>query len=869
MRKLVLHFTTLLLLSQWLQAAQGPSYKWGGNFGGTAGDETVNALKTDASGNVYVAGKFTGQNVDFDPGAGTTLLSSNGGTDIFLAKYSAQGQLLWAKAIGGTGADEARALAIAPNGAVWFTGTFTGLVDFDPSGTTVNLAANTTVDRDIFLSKFDSTGNYQWAGSLNSPSSNETVNGIAINPVSGEIHLIGMFSGNLDVSPGPLNIIITSNGGEDIFVARYNSSGSNLGSLKLGGTSNDSGHGIAVDSASNVYLSGRFQGTVDFDFSGGNSNTISNGSYDAFVAKYSSSYALQFVNTFGGPGSWDISYALATDPAGNVYTTGNFSGTADANPGSATQYVYTSNGGTANGYVMKYTPAGALAWIYTASSSNESNLMALALDAAGNVYTTGNVAGTYDADNTSGAYLINQGGSQSTVLIKLSSTGSLAWATAQTSSSFGLGYAVAADAMGNVVVGGTFTGQADVDASPMVRQITSTANEFDCFITGYTNCNFPAAPAVASENVCEGQSITLSATGTGTLSWYTTATGNTYALPNGTTLTPSVSVSYFAQDSNACGSGPRSEKEIVMQTPPDVQASSLATILCEGEATTLTATGAANYLWNTSATTSDLAVLAALADTSFMVIGTAANGCADTAYISLQVNPVPHPVLSSVTDTLCQGASLWIYDTNGTASNSYTWSTGSVSDSVLVTPSAFTVYVVSVENSYGCIATDTATVEVSTTDPSVVQNGWQLTAVATDVTYQWVDCGTQAAISGANAASFTATAPGQYQLVATNTYGCTAASNCLTVEPSSVEVIDANLVAYPNPFSAQLWVDASGSLSGNDIAIELINTAGQTVLHHSVAVPSFVLNTWQLPAGVYLLHMHDGQHSFSKTLIKD
>ncbi len=132
-----------------------------------------------------------------------------------------------------------------------------------------------------------------------------------------------------------------------------------------------------------------------------------------------------------------------------------------------------------------------------------------------------------------------------------------------------------------------------------------------------------------------------------------------------------------------------------------------------------------------------------------------------------------------------------------------------------------------------------------------------------------MDCGTQAAISGANAASFTATAPGQYQLVATNTYGCTAASNCLTVEPSSVEVIDANLVAYPNPFSAQLWVDASGSLSGNDIAIELINTAGQTVLHHSVAVPSFVLNTWQLPAGVYLLHMHDGQHSFSKTLIKD
>lgn len=860
---------TLVALWNLTYAAEGPKFNWGANLGSNSGDEVVNAIKTDASGNVYVTGKFSGQNVDFDFGAAATLLSSSGSSDIFLAKYSPQGQLLWAKAIGGLYGEEGRALAIAPNGSVWFTGTFTGIVDFDPSGTTVNLVANTTVDRDIFLAKFDTSGNYQWAGSLNSSASTETAYGIAINPVSGDISIVGSFTGSLDVSPGPLNVVITSGGNEDVFVARYSNSGAYLSNLKLGGTGSDEGFGIAIDSSSNLYISGRFQNTVDFDLTAAHSNTVSNGSYDAFVVKYSNSFALQFINKFGGQGSWDISNALAVDPAGNVYTTGKFSGTADADPGSGTLNVYTNNGGTANGYLMKYTPAGALAWIYRAASGNESALMAVALDAAGNVYTTGNVAGTFDADNTAAAYLINQGGSQSTVLVKLSHSGSLLWATAQTSSNFGLGYAVATDAAGNVIVAGRFIGDADVDASPLVRTMTSVNSDYDCFVTHYANCNFPAAPVVATENVCAGNSITLNAAGTGTISWYSTANGNTYAWPNGTLLTPSASISYFAQDSNQCGSGPRSEKAITFSLPPVVQATASPGVLCAGAATTISATGASAYLWNTLATTADIQLTPGVADTAYQVIGTDAVGCADTAYVVLQVNPVPQPVLSIGSDTICQGASIAIYDTNPLLQNSYQWSTGAGTDTLSLTPAVSAVYTVSVASAQGCTATASAAVELSTTDASVIQNGTQLTAVATDVSYQWVDCGTQTPVSGATGASFTPAGAGQYQLLATNARGCTNRSACFAISFSSVEELSLAAQVYPNPFAHQIVMELPAHVAGREISATLQNATGQVVLSQSFSTASFTLHTVQCPAGFYLLRITDAERTFTQSLIKE
>ncbi|MBK7149457.1 MAG: T9SS type A sorting domain-containing protein [Bacteroidetes bacterium] len=698
----------------------------------------------------------------------------------------------------------------------------------------------------------------------------EIAYGIAINPISGNVSIVGSFSGNLDVSPGPLNVIISStSGSEDIFVATYNASGVNQSNLKLGGTGSDAGFGIAIDSASNMYLSGRFQNTVDFDLTAANSNTTSNGSYDAFVVKYSNSFALQFINQFGGQGSWDISYALAIDPAGNVYTTGNFSGTADADPGSGTQNVYTSNGGTANGYVMKYTPAGALAWIYRAASGNESALMTVALDAAGNVYTTGNVAGTFDADNTAAAYLINQGGSQSTVLVKLSNSGSLVWATAQTCSNFGLGHAVATDASGNVIVAGRFIGDADVDASPLVRTMTSASSDYDCFVTHYANCNFPAAPVVASENVCAGQSISLSANGTGTISWYSTATGNTYALPNGTNLTPGASISYFAQDSNQCGSGPRSEKAIIFYLPPVVQATASPGVLCAGAATTISATGASAYLWNTLAITADIQLTPGLADTAYQVIGTEPSGCADTAYVLLQVNPVPQPVLSTGTDTICQGASISIYDTNPLLQNSYQWSTGAGTDTLSVTPAGSAVYTVSVESAQGCTATASAAVELSTTDASVTQNGAQLTAVATDVSYQWVDCGTQTPINGATNASFTPAGSGQYQLLATNARGCTMSSACFAVTLSSVEEMYLAARVYPNPFAHQIVLDLPAPVAGREISATLLNATGQIVLSQTLTTAPFTLHTAQCPAGFYLLRITDAERSFTQALIKE
>lgn len=846
-------------------AAIGPQYNWGTNFGGTSGNESVNAVKADAYGNVYVTGKFSGTNIDFNFGAGTTPLSSNGtSSDIFLAKYNAQGQLLWAKAMGGSGNDEGSAIAIDLSGNIWIAGTFYGTADLNPSGTTNNIYANNAADTDIFLAKYDTSGNYLWAGELNGSSLYDKVSAIAVSPANGNIFIIGTFTGNLDVSPGPLNVIINTPGSEDIFVANYSTSGAYQSNIKLGGTGTDRGTGIAIDAASNIYISGQITDAVDFDFGSGNSNTTAAGA-DAFVAKYSASYALQFVNVFGGALSFDMGYSVAVDNSGNVYTSGCFSGTADADPGSGTANVFTSNGGTTYGYVIKYNSAGAYQWVYTVRST-DALVPSMALDAAGDLYIASKGAGQFDADNSPGAYVINAGGAESPVLIKLTSAGALAWATALTCNDYGISNSVTVNSSGSVIVGGSFMGTADFDFSPNENLKTSLANDNDCFIAQYSSCNFPAAPALSDESICTGESIALTIPATGTGSWYTTATGNTYAGANGFTITPNSVITYYAQDSNACGSSPRTIKTITVNTPPVVQASADLSAICEGTSVTFTATGANTYSWNNSQTVSSFQITPTLADTLFTVIGTS-NGCTDTASVSVQVNPLPVLALSASSDTICMGEQVAI-STGSSPSNTFIWSTGSNAASLLESPSVTTSYSVTVSTSFGCSATGSVSVEVNSVDNTVTSNANVLTAQATSATYQWLDCATNSPIAGATNQTFTATENGNYKVLVTGSNGCSATSSCISVVGLSVnEAVTVGFSIYPNPAHKTFTVTLNPEFRKASPVISMYNSTGEKIISQSLNDISNTIDCTGFSAGIYMVCVSNGKQQLTQRIV--
>ncbi len=121
------------------QFATAQDFVWAKQMGGTNNDYAL-SIAIDATGNVYTIGTFW-ETADFDPGIGTFNLTSAGSFDIFISKLDVAGNFVWAKRIGGISQDYARSINIDALGNIYFTGAFTGIVDFDPNLGIFNLTS--------------------------------------------------------------------------------------------------------------------------------------------------------------------------------------------------------------------------------------------------------------------------------------------------------------------------------------------------------------------------------------------------------------------------------------------------------------------------------------------------------------------------------------------------------------------------------------------------------------------------------------------------------------------------------------------------------------------------------------------------------
>jgi hypothetical protein len=177
-------------------------------------------LDLDGGGNVYATGYFQGTNIDFDPSPATAALSSAGNYDAFVAKYTASGQYLFGFRIGGFGIDVSRGITIDNSDNFYLVGDFEGSnIDFDPSPATALLSSNGAGD--VFVAKYSSTGQYLWA--FNAGSGGSEI-GWDIDNDNNNIYVTGGFTGISDFNPTAATDNLTSNGGRDIFLAKYSSS---------------------------------------------------------------------------------------------------------------------------------------------------------------------------------------------------------------------------------------------------------------------------------------------------------------------------------------------------------------------------------------------------------------------------------------------------------------------------------------------------------------------------------------------------------------------------------------------------------------------------------------------------------------------
>ena len=334
---------------------------WAISFG-SPGVDIPHSVVTDAAGNIYTAGYFSGT-CDFDPGAGTAIVTGWGGMaegarDAFIIKFDASGNFLWVKTYANANTEE-NCFGIKPDntGNVFITGVFQGTVNVAGISITSNGL------QDVVIAKLNATnGNAIWAYNLGGAGQDE---GSALDiDNTGNIIFSGYFSQSFDADPSAGVSTLSSAGSFDTYFLKFNSTGNLLGAYKFGGAGADiiCPGGIAIDNSNNIYLCGNFTGTCNF---GGASKT-SNGGQDFFVAKYNNSGFFQSVITAGGTDG-DQCHRLAIDATGNMYITGWFRNTTDFGNGKI--LTAQASGGGHDIYFGKYSPTGVCQWVHRAGGT--------------------------------------------------------------------------------------------------------------------------------------------------------------------------------------------------------------------------------------------------------------------------------------------------------------------------------------------------------------------------------------------------------------------------------------------------------------------------------------------------------------------
>ncbi len=315
---------------------------------------------------------------------------------------------------------------------------------------------------------------------------------------SGNYYCTGAVTYWMNANPLGTPYYTTNNGGADIYVAKYNPTGIMSWAIDIGGAGDEAALKITLDGGNNVYITGRFQNTVDFDPGTGTVNRTSNGGFDVFVAKYDENGIFQWVNTFGGPLN-DQGLDVTTNPVTtNVIITGGYQSLSmDMDPGSAVQTI-NNNGNasfnTGNCFVASYTEfSGAYQWAFNIGGFGGATGNKVVTDNSGDVYVGGTVSGdSTDFDPGTGSnWIFNTSNHYKVFLAKYNSSNALQWVNGfggiygQTANS------LAVDNNGGIYQGGYFNSDSmDIDPGPATYYIHNYPNGVqDIYVAKFNSNN--------------------------------------------------------------------------------------------------------------------------------------------------------------------------------------------------------------------------------------------------------------------------------------------------------------------------------------------------------------------------------------------
>lgn len=307
--------------------------QWVNPLGGTSNDQGL-GVGVDGSGNVYALD----YRHDSDP--------AKWGIDV--VKFSANGTALWAKSVN-TGSSFAD-MSVDSAGNVFVAGMFSNssrTVDFDPGPKTNNQLTGGT-GQGSYVLKLNAQGNFGWVSVFKGQSNSYSwAHEVAVDSV-GNVIVGGLYNGTVDFNPGTATQYVSGRGA---YVTKLNKSGGLVWVKTMESTDTTGVWGLAVDSANNIYVSGYFYGTTDFDPGAGTATRTSAGSRDGYVLSLSSTGTFGWVETYGGTGNDGVT-GIAVDASQMVHVAGFFTGNVDFDSGPDSHEL--TNGGTYfNGYRLR------------------------------------------------------------------------------------------------------------------------------------------------------------------------------------------------------------------------------------------------------------------------------------------------------------------------------------------------------------------------------------------------------------------------------------------------------------------------------------------------------------------------------------
>ncbi len=427
-----------------------PNWAWV-KSAGTSGDDQATSVVRDSQGNVYLTGYFTGT-ISF--GSGNNLISS-GASDMFIAKYTNNGGLVWAKKAGGNGADKGLDIKMDSQGFIYVLGWHASSAFF---GTT---QIDNADGAKSFISKYDNSGQLIWVKKLGGYARTFTIDG------ANNLFISASFGATIKVETTQ----ITANGYDDIWMGKFNSIGSLCWIREMyGSNGSETPIAMATSADNKILLTARFGGSCNFD--GGGSviaNAGGTSSEDVFLVKYDTSGTFQWVRQFSANISDQSSTkSLAVDGSGNIYIAGIYTG--NLNIGSS---LLISNG-SSDAFVAKLTPDGSTCtWAKKFGGATAEGAMGIGVDGSNNVF----IAGFYSDSLTVGTILLPKPGTSGAFIAKYNTSGDFQWAKPafSTGNDAATGIHVISD--GSALVCGRFSNTANFHGT----QITSEGG-FDIFV---------------------------------------------------------------------------------------------------------------------------------------------------------------------------------------------------------------------------------------------------------------------------------------------------------------------------------------------------------------------------------------------------